>query len=67
MTARLQGVIKERIEAQNKITALEKFIHGPTFHSVDVAEQDRIKLQLKVTQQLEQVLSDRISYSLEAA
>ena len=67
MQSNRQSIIAERIEAQTKIDALENFIHGPTFYSYDVDEQERVKRQLRILEELESVLSERIRYFLEEA
>lgn len=60
-----QRVVAESNDLFKRIGELTRFVHGPTFYSLDVDEQARMKRQLEVMQELENILASRIKYFLD--
>ncbi len=61
------SLVQERTYVQDKINEYKRLIHSAGFHSLDVDEQQRIKQQVELMEQLESVLSVRIEHRLEKA
>lgn len=58
-----QRVVAERDELQDRAQKLDVFVnHTPSFASVKPQEQERLKQQLSLQQQLLIVLNDRIAH-----
>lgn len=58
-----QRVVAERDELQDRAQKLDVFVnHTPSFVSVEPQEQERLKQQLSLQQQLLIVLNDRIAH-----
>lgn len=58
-----QRVVAERDELQDRAQKLDVFVnHTPSFASVEPQEQERLKQQLSLQQQLLIVLNDRIAH-----
>nr|WP_300312793.1 hypothetical protein [Halomonas sp.] len=56
-----ERVVTEKEELDAKISALDSFLGGQVFASLDVGEQDRLVRQHKYMTQYSSVLSERIS------
>lgn len=57
-----QRVVRERDALQTQATALQQFINGEVFTSLDSAEQARLVKQNGLQYELLAVLNERIAY-----
>lgn len=55
-----QRVVDEKADVDGKLERLSAFIHGPTFETIDPAEQSRLKRQQSIMVDLSLVLGERI-------
>lgn len=55
-----QRVIDEKNELDERVTKLSIFIESPAFNEVDVMEQNRLRIQLELMLELQDVLLARI-------
>lgn len=54
-------MLKEKVELDQKVAALVRFINGPKFPEVDPAEQDRLKAQANAMQSYVDILEARLA------
>lgn len=54
-------VIKEKAELDTKLEALNAFVKGPIFPTLDPTEQDRLVRQSKIMDQYSVILGERIA------
>ncbi len=54
-------VVAEKVELDNKISALDSFTKGPQWHTTPDEEQIRLRRQLGHMEQYSAVLADRIN------
>lgn len=54
-------MLKEKVELDQKVAALVRFINGPKFPEVDPAEQDRLKAQANAMQSYADILEARLA------
>ena len=55
-----QRVIDEKNELDERVTKLSIFIESPAFKEVDIMEQNRLRIQLELMLELQDVLLARI-------
>lgn len=60
MEAHQERVVKEHEELLNRVVKLEDFIGGTVFANLPVNEQVRLKLQFKLMEAYDDVLTERI-------
>lgn len=56
-----QRVVQEKVELDDKIINLDKFLLTETFHGLPAAEQDRLERQFDVMKEYASILGERIA------
>jgi len=57
-----QRVLDEKVELDDKLGRLQKFLDSSTFKTVDPAEQERLKNQAAAMKQYSDILADRLAH-----